>query len=137
MRPYLLLALLWAVVFHPLIFRPSATLYADDSDFLAQHLPAKLFLNREVREAGELPLWNPYHFCGTPFVHDVQVGVFYPPYAVTYFVSEHALGAALSWVVALHVLLAGVLMYRYARADGLGEVGASSPRPGSCSPGSG
>ena len=123
-RPHLILALLWALYFHPLILHPGQILYAGYSDFLAEHLPAKLFLNREWRETGELPLWNPHHFCGTPFVHDIQVGVFYPPYAVTYLVPESAVGAALSWVVALHVLAAGIFAYVYARSRGLGEVGS-------------
>jgi hypothetical protein len=124
LRPYLVLVLLWAVYFHPLVVHPGGVLYADYSDFLAEHLPAKLFLNREWRESGELPRWNPYHFCGSPFIHDVQVGAFYPPYAVTYLVPESALGAALSWVIALHVLAAGFFTFVYARSRGLGELGA-------------
>ena len=124
LRPYLVLALLWAGYFHPLLLHPGHVLYADYSDFLAEHLPAKLFLNREWRATGELPLWNPYHFCGSPFVHDIQVGVFYPPYAVTYLVPESAVGSALSWVVALHVLAAGVFTYLYARSHDLGETGS-------------
>jgi hypothetical protein len=124
MRPFLLLALLWLLYFHPLVLHPAQTLHAPYSDFLAEHLPAKLFLNREWRATGELPLWNPHHFCGTPFVHDIQVGMFYPPYAVTYLVPESAVGAALSWVVALHVLLAGLLTLAYARSRALNEVGS-------------
>jgi hypothetical protein len=122
-RPYLVLVLLWAGYFHPLVLHPAQTLYAPYSDFLAEHLPAKLFLNREWRTTGELPLWNPYHFCGSPFVHDIQVGAFYPPYAVTYLVPEWAVGAALSWAIVLHVLAAGVFAYWYARAHHLNEAG--------------
>lgn len=124
MRPYLALAALWMLYFHPLVLHPAWVLYADYSDFLAEHLPAKVFLAREWRESGELPLWNPNHHAGSPFVHDIQVGVFYPPYAVTYVVPEAALGAALSWVIALHVLVAGVGAFAYARAHGLGELGS-------------
>lgn len=123
-RPYLLLTLLWAVYFHPLVLHPGGVLYADDSDYLAEHLPAKQFLNREWQATGELPRWNPYHFGGTPFVHDMQVGAFYPPHAVLYVVPELAVGPAGSWITALHVLLTGLLAYRYARAQHLGEVGS-------------
>ena len=123
-RPYLILALLWLLYFHPLILHPTQTLYAPYSDFLAEHLPAKLFLNREWNASGELPLWNPHHFCGAPFVHDIQVGVFYPPNAVTLVVPESAIGAALSWVIALHVLAAGVFAYLYARSHALNEAGS-------------
>lgn len=124
-RPYLVLALLWLGYFHPLVLSPTGVLWGDFSDFEAEHLPAKLFLNREWRTTGELPLWNPNHFCGTPFVHDIQVGVFYPPYAVTYLVPESAVGGALSWVIALHTLLAGVTTFLYVRQSrGTGELAA-------------
>ena len=124
LRPYLVLIVLWAGYFHPLLLHPGQTLYAPYSDFLAEHLPAKLFLNREWNASGELPLWNPHHFCGSPFVHDIQVGIFYPPNAVVYLVPEHAVGAALSWVIALHVLAAGVFAYLYARSHELNEAGS-------------
>lgn len=123
-RPFSILALLWLLYFHPLVLHPARTLFAPYSDFLAEHLPAKLFLNREWRETGALPLWNPYHFCGVPFVHDIQVGAFYPPNAVVYLVPEDTVGAALSWVIALHVLAAGVFAYLYARSHQLNEVGS-------------
>jgi hypothetical protein len=123
-RPYLILCVLWAGYFHPLILHPAQTLFSPYSDFLAEHLPAKLFLNREWRATGALPLWNPYHFCGTPFVHDIQVGAFYAPNAVVYVVPESTLGAALSWVIVLHVLAAGVFAYIYARSHQLNEVGS-------------
>lgn len=124
LRPYLILTLLWLLYFHPLVFHPAQTLYAPYSDFLAEHLPAKLFLNREWQTGGELPLWNPHHFCGSPFVHDIQVGAFYPPNAVVYLVPQSAVGAALSWVIALHVLLAGVFAFIYARSHQLNEPGS-------------
>src|SRR5262245_31463328 len=123
-RPYLVIAVLWGLYFHPLVLHPAQVLYADYSDFLAEHLPGRIFLVREWRETGELPLWNPYHFCGTPFVHDIQVGMFYPPYAVVYLVPESGVGAALSWVIALHVLVAGVFAFIYARSHQLNEGGS-------------
>ncbi|HEX4607206.1 MAG TPA: hypothetical protein VH092_03290 [Urbifossiella sp.] len=124
LRPYLLLLVLWGVYFHPLILHPTYTLFAPYSDLLAEHLPARIFLVREWRTTGELPLWNPYHFCGSPFVHDIQVGIFYPPYAVTYLFSESVAGAVMSWVIALHVLAAGWFTFIYARSNGLGETGS-------------
>ncbi len=124
LRPYLLLFFLALVVFHPLALNPSFTLYSDSSDFLAQHAPAKMFLARSLRETGELPLWNPEQYAGSPFVHDIQVGLFYPPNLPLYFIGESAIGPVLSWLVFAHVVLAGWLMYGYARHSGLGEGGA-------------
>jgi hypothetical protein len=124
LRPYLVLLALWALYFHPLVLRPTHTLFAPYSDMLTEHLPARMFQIREWRAAGELPLWKPYHFCGTPAVHDIQVGAFYPPYAVTLLFPEAAAGAVMSWVVALHVLAAGGFTLAYARHQGLGEAGS-------------
>jgi hypothetical protein len=124
-RPTVVLLALWGLYFHPLILHPTHTLFAPYSDLLAEHLPARIFLVREWHATGELPLWNPYHFCGSPFVHDIQVGVFYPPYAATFLFPESAAGAGMSWVVALHVLAAGGCAAVYARSLGMGEVGCT------------
>lgn len=123
-RPYFFLLVLWLLYFHPLVLHPTQVLYSDFSDLLAEHLPARVYIAHEWQQSGELPLWNPYHFCGAPFVHDIQVGMFYPPYAATLFVPESHVGMALSWVVALHVLLAGAFTFVYARSNGLGEAGS-------------
>jgi uncharacterized membrane protein len=123
-RAYLALLVLALLTFWPLVLHPTDTLYSDTSDFLAQHVPAKYFLVRSLRETGELPLWNPEQYAGSPFVHDIQVGLFYPPHLPLYFISESAIGPFLSWLVFAHVLLAGWLMYAYARHAGLGELAA-------------
>src|SRR5262245_30565640 len=123
-RPYLALLVLALLVFWPLVLHPTETLYSDTNDLLAEHLPAKLFLVRSLRETGELPLWNPEQYAGSPFVHDIQVGLFYPPNLPLYFLNEPAVGPFVSWLVFAHVVLAGWLMYAYARHAGLGEAGA-------------
>jgi hypothetical protein len=43
--------------------------------------PWQVFANRALRD-GELPLWNPYSFAGTPFLANGQSGVLYPPRVV-------------------------------------------------------
>src|SRR5262245_52443363 len=123
-RSYIALFILALITFWPLVLNPTETLYSNTSDFLAQHVPAKYFLVRSLRETGELPLWNPEQYAGSPYVHDIQVGLFYPPHLPLYFISEPAIGPFLSWLVFAHVLLAGWLMYAYARHAGLGELGA-------------
>jgi hypothetical protein len=105
--------------FHPLVLHPGDVLYSDHSDLLSMHVPAKAFLVREWRERGELPLWCPYSFGGSAFVHDIELAAFYPPHAVLYFLPESLVGAALSWLVVFHVAVAGWCMYAYARSQGL------------------
>jgi hypothetical protein len=124
LRPYLLLAGLCLLFFHDLALHSSRVLYADHSDLIDLHIPAKRFLVRSLQETGELPLWCPHQLAGAPFLHDIQAGIFYPPHALLYLVPEEAVGPALSWLVVLHVLIAGWGMFAYARSQGLGELGA-------------
>src|SRR3954465_7044877 len=77
-RPLLALFALALVQFWPLVLHPDQTLYSDSSDLLAQHLPAKLFLVRSLHETGELPLWNPDQYAGSPFPPHPRGGLFPP-----------------------------------------------------------
>lgn len=114
LRSLALLLALDLLLFLPLLLNPTGLLYSDHSDLLAEHVPAKQFLVRSFHETGELPLWCPHQFAGSPFVHDIQVGMFYPPHLVLLALPEEAAGPALGWLVFLHLLLAGSLMYAYA-----------------------
>jgi hypothetical protein len=122
--PYLLLAILDLLFFGRLVLHPTQVLYADHSDLLALHIPAKTFLVEVWRETGELPRWCPYEFAGTPFVHDIQVGAFYPPHVVLHLMPSEYVGAVLSWLIVAHVLLAGWGMHFYAKNEGLGIIGS-------------
>jgi hypothetical protein len=122
--PFLFLSGLALVFFYPLVLHPSHLLYSGHSDMLAMHVPMKRFLVRSWQETGELPLWCPYSFCGVPFIHDVQVAAFYPLHWPLFLLPEEYVGAGMSWLVVLHVMIAGWCMLAYARADGLGEQGA-------------
>lgn len=117
--PYLLLALLALVFFGGLVLHPTQLLYSPHSDFLALHLPSKWFLVRSFQETGELPLWCPDSFAGMPFLHDQQVSAFYPPHGPLLLLPPDRLGAALSWLVVLHVIAAGWCAFAYARWRGL------------------
>lgn len=121
-RPYAILLLLWSIYFLPLLSHPTRVLYSGHSDFLAEHLPAKYALARDWTRTGELPLWCPYYFCGISYIHDIQVGTFYPPNFAALLVPEAYVGAALSWAIALHLLAAAWGTFAYARSHGLGEI---------------
>ncbi len=66
---------------------------------------------------GELPLWNPYSFCGAPQFADLQAGTFYPLNLILpLFVREGYLPyQAIEWMIILHCFLAGFFMYLLAR----------------------
>jgi hypothetical protein len=104
-----------------LVLHPSLVLYSDHSDFLAMHLPMKQFLVRSWQQTGEIPLWCPHSFSGMPFVHDVQVAAFYPLHFFLYVLPEQWIGPAMSWLIVLHVMIAGWCMHAYARNEELGR----------------
>ncbi len=118
-NPLAVLALLGLLLFANLALHPGQMLYSDYSDLLAETLPAKRFLVSSWQNDGELPLWCPYSYAGNPFLHDVKVGVFYPPHLPLYVLPASWLAPALSWLVVLHVVAAGWCMYFYARSQGL------------------
>ncbi len=53
-------------------------------------------------QAGQMPLWNPHIFAGTPFLASPQAGVFYPPNQVFWF---FPLVRAVNVFTALHLFL--------------------------------
>lgn len=122
--PYLLLAGLALLFFGDLVLHPTQVLYAEHSDLIALHLPAKRFLVEEWQSTGELPLWCPYAFAGSPFIHDILLAAFYPPHAFLYLLPPDWIGPAMSWLVVAHLIVAGWGTFAYARSQGLGRAGA-------------
>ncbi len=71
---------------------------------------------------GDWPLWNPLLGYGTPLLANLQSAVFYPFNLIYLFMPvEHALTLS----VIIHLLLAGLFMYGYARQLGLLPFAAS------------
>lgn len=60
---------------------------------------------------------------GTEFTPS-RVEPFYPPNAVVFLAPERAVDATLSWVIAMHVLAAGMFAFAYARSYHLSEPGS-------------
>ncbi len=67
---------------------------------------------RECFWRGELPLWNPYSYCGVPFLAQWNTMVLYPP-ALIYLLLP--LNWSLSFFCLLHLFWAGLGMYFLAR----------------------
>jgi hypothetical protein len=66
----------------------------------------------EVVRSGQIPLWNPYLFLGVPFVANAQSAVFYPLNLALCWLPAPRLVA---WSIVLHVALAALFAYLYAR----------------------
>ncbi len=129
--------LLWRVVFLGDVFLPAALLrdvapWRDAAhlvpwnpimwDGVAEFYPWRLFYARTLHQ-GFLPLWNPYQFCGTPYLANGQSAVLYPPNLLFVFLPAlRAFGASV-W---LHLVITGLLMYGFLRsgAVGTGRIGA-------------
>lgn len=62
--------------------------------------------------AGRLPLWNPDIFLGVPFLADSQTALFYPLHWPLIGLSAPR---AIAWSIVMHVLLAAVGTYLFAR----------------------
>ena len=105
--------------FAKLVLHPSWVLYTAYSDLLTYQIPQMRYLVSSWQRTGEQPLWCPYSFAGMPFIHDLQVGAFYPPHLLLYYLPEATIGPALSWLVIAHVIIAGWAMYAYARCQDL------------------
>jgi len=81
-------------------------------DLTNQWYPWRLF-GFGMLKKGIIPLWNPYCFCGYPFVANWQSAIFYPPNAVFLMLPVHL---ALNFSFVLHVFLCGAFTYAYMRS---------------------
>ncbi len=83
-------------------------------DGIGQFYPWRLLAARAIR-TGTIPLWNPYQFCGTPFIANSQSAVFYP--AIIIFV-VFSVARAFAYSACLHLALAGWFCYLLCRSLG-------------------
>jgi hypothetical protein len=84
------------------------------TDWVRMHGPYKAYIQSRVAQ-GQLPLWNPHHWLGRPFLADIETAFFYPPEAAYLVLDAHL---ALVLTCALHFLLLGYGTVKLARALG-------------------
>lgn len=98
-------------------------------DLRFYHFPILAFMARSLR-GGELPLWDPYSYCGFPLYANFQAQLFYPPTLIDIFLSNWLAPQKLLYFVELqligHVLLAGVFSYWLLKRLGLTAVAAAT-----------
>ena len=70
---------------------------------------------------GEIPLWNPYVFSGTPFVAGMQTAIFYP---LNFFFLIFETPFAINLTIALHCFLGSAFTFMYARYMAIDRPGA-------------
>ena len=109
--PYAVLLAEVLVFYGPVLFTRDYVIPYDLRDY---HLgPA--YLAAQSLRAGELPLWDPYTYCGFPLYANPQVQLFYPPawvfFGLSWLLGPGSLLRLLEWQVALHVWLGGVFTW--------------------------
>ncbi|HEY3332366.1 MAG TPA: hypothetical protein VGK19_20220 [Capsulimonadaceae bacterium] len=86
-------------------------------DGIIQFYPWRLFA-AEMLKSGYIPLWNPYEFCGTPFLANSQSAVLYP-LNVLFLIFQPAYAFGVSAI--LHLSMTGLFLYAFLRrVSGLG-----------------
>lgn len=115
-----------ALLFHRrVLFSGAWTIPWDLRDY---HQPLAEFMARCLRN-GEIPLWDPFTYCGMPFYANVQTQFAYPPAWLTILLSNLTGGARLldflEWQIALHVFLGGALAYWLLRRLDLGRASST------------
>jgi hypothetical protein len=98
----------------PAVFSPAAAL-AGFGDLFAYHYPLR-HLAGGALQAGRLPFWNPYIFCGGPLSANPQAGLFYPVSVLSWIMP---LSLAFSWDFAGHILWGALGLLLLARREGL------------------
>ena len=90
-------------------------------DLRAYHLQQALFIAKAIR-AGELPLWNPYIYCGHPFSANIQTALFYPPHLIATLlggITARGMLYSLELELIAHVCVAGIGCYLLMKQLGL------------------
>lgn len=90
-------------------------------DMLLENFAWKTF-QREAVEGGELPLWNPYSFCGHPLYTTGQTSTFYPLNAIFMVVPIPRAYVVFTWA---HLFMGGVFAFLFFRRVGVSGFGAS------------
>ncbi|MFH1783795.1 MAG: hypothetical protein ABH868_02705 [bacterium] len=101
------------IFFAPVIFDTMSYYYRD---IYRYYFPVKSLAAESVQQ-GELPFWNPYNYCGIPFLATLQHGLFYPLSLLCYILPFN-LGFKYFFVI--HFLLGGIFMYLLCRSLKLG-----------------
>ncbi|MGD2078263.1 MAG: oligosaccharide flippase family protein, partial [Chloroflexota bacterium] len=92
------------------------------SDLILENYPWKQFIVESIR-AGEIPLWNPNIFSGTPFLATGQHSAYYP-FSMLFMALP--LAKAYGWFTLSQLWLAGVFTYVFGRILGMRRTSAAA-----------
>jgi len=84
-------------------------------------LHAKHLLRTYLAKNWSIPFWNPFSFCGTPFLGNIQVYIFYLPEILT-LIFQPAFGITVSSI--FHHIIAGIFTFLLCRSFGIQYAGS-------------
>lgn len=117
--PYFLALLAEVAAFHWRVLFARGYLFP--WDFRGVHLPLATFAAASFARR-ELPLWDPYTYCGNPFFANIQAALFYPPVlAATLagaWLGADSLPRLLAIAVAVQIFFAGLCTFALLRRLG-------------------
>jgi hypothetical protein len=113
-------ALLTLLMFFDVLFSARQVISSPTTDLAMQFIPWREFGFEQLRH-GNLPLWNPHIYGGAPYFAGFQSAMLYPPNWLHLIMP---VGAAINWIVALHVFFAGYFTYLWCRGRSIGRAGA-------------
>ncbi|MDP4221469.1 MAG: YfhO family protein, partial [Bacteroidota bacterium] len=81
-------------------------------DFVEQEFPFRTFATSALA-SGHIPQWDPYVFCGMPFIADIQAAFWYPMNMVQSFFSSggYESPVVMQWFIILHYFIAAAGMF--------------------------
>jgi hypothetical protein len=88
---------------------------AEFSDLVISHLPNALWIQRSLREWGQIPLWSNTILSGYPFAANPLSGLHYPPGWIALLFPQPF---GLNLVMLLHLAAGGAGMYFFLRGEG-------------------
>ncbi len=103
--------------FHPVIFSDKTFFFRDIHRWF---YPMKYFLSTSMKN-GSIPYWIPYQFCGTPFISDLQSGVFYP---ISFVFLLFSFPFSFNLFILIHFFLGFCFFYYFIRESGISRKSA-------------
>jgi hypothetical protein len=116
------LAGLVLALFATFLLWPGSVLFSPHSDFIVVHFPARYLFSHSLRSYHQLPLWNPYQFCGSPLLGDWHCQWFYPPTWLYALVPPKETLRVYGFQVILHLIIGGMGMAHYLQGRGRSQL---------------
>jgi len=114
----LLLLVLACIFFWKPLLSPDKIIFSNYSDITANS-GLKHDISDSFKKYGEIPLWNPYVFSGSPIISNIIYSVFYP---FNNFFLTFPVDSVFTFYFLLHVFLSAIAIYFFTRTLKLDKI---------------